>query len=118
MRKTARLLKMTRQEAIRLLDLPIDTRVFDPKVLKSSYTKMAKRYHPDAPNGDEEKFKEIREAFEVLSSSSPFGTGTGSDGKPSYRSTYKFDDSDSNARWAQMKARFISINQSYNHNYI
>lgn len=40
------------------------------KEIKSSYRKLAKKYHPDLNNGDEkaqEKFKEINEAYEVLS---------------------------------------------------
>ncbi|HNF99689.1 MAG TPA: DnaJ domain-containing protein, partial [Pseudomonadota bacterium] len=38
--------------------------------IKKSYRKLAKRYHPDATGGDkakESKFKEITEAYEVLS---------------------------------------------------
>jgi DnaJ-class molecular chaperone len=28
---------------------------------------MAKKYHPDASSGNEEKFKEVNEAYQVLS---------------------------------------------------
>lgn len=34
--------------------------------IKKSYRKLAGKYHPDKPSGDETKFKEINEAYEVL----------------------------------------------------
>lgn len=36
--------------------------------IKKGYRKMALKYHPDKPTGDTEKFKQISEAFEILSS--------------------------------------------------
>ncbi len=36
------------------------------KEVKSAFRKLARKYHPDATTGDEEKFKELNEAYEVL----------------------------------------------------
>lgn len=38
-----------------------------PDDIKRSYRKLALQYHPDKPTGNEEKFKEINEAYQVLS---------------------------------------------------
>jgi curved DNA-binding protein CbpA len=36
--------------------------------IKVSFRKLAKLYHPDANKGNDEKFKEVNEAYQVLSS--------------------------------------------------
>jgi DnaJ-class molecular chaperone len=38
-----------------------------PSEIKSAYRGLSMEYHPDRPNGDEEKFKKISEAYETLS---------------------------------------------------
>src|SRR6267378_5311606 len=39
----------------------------DDKTIKSAYRKLARKYHPDVNKGKDEHFKEINEAYEVLS---------------------------------------------------
>lgn len=46
--------------------LQIDQNATD-KDIKKAYRKLALIYHPDKPSGDEEKFKQINIAYEVLS---------------------------------------------------
>lgn len=38
--------------------------------IKKAYRKLAHKYHPDKPDGDENKFKEINEAYQILSDES------------------------------------------------
>jgi molecular chaperone DnaJ len=39
----------------------------DPDKIKSAYRKAAKRYHPDISPGTSKKFREVREAYDILS---------------------------------------------------
>ena len=39
----------------------------DDAAIKSAYRKLARKYHPDVNKGKDERFKEINEAYEVLS---------------------------------------------------
>src|ERR1700730_12141083 len=46
------------------------TKTAKPAEIKAAYRKLARKYHPDANKGDasaEERFKEISEAYDVLS---------------------------------------------------
>src|SRR2546430_10872065 len=38
----------------------------DEKTIKSAYRKLARKYHPDVNKGQDARFKEINEAYEVL----------------------------------------------------
>ncbi len=43
------------------------TKTASPEEIKKAYRKLAHQYHPDKTGGDEKKFKEINEAYQVLS---------------------------------------------------
>ena len=36
------------------------------KDLKQKYLKLSKRYHPDMPEGSEEKFQQLKESYDLL----------------------------------------------------
>ena len=38
------------------------------KDLKNKYLKLSKKYHPDMPEGSDEKFQELQDAYELLNS--------------------------------------------------
>jgi len=39
---------------------------FTASDVKNRYLKLSKKYHPDMPTGDDEKFKEINEAYKLI----------------------------------------------------
>ena len=45
--------------------LGILTRI-SKKEVKQKYLKLSKKYHPDMPDGDEKKFQEIKESYDLL----------------------------------------------------
>ncbi|ANM31536.1 hypothetical protein ABI59_21165 [Acidobacteria bacterium Mor1] len=58
---------MTNKDFYEVLGVPRDA---DEKAIKAAYRKLARQYHPDLNQGDqgaEQKFKEVSEAFAVLS---------------------------------------------------
>ena len=58
---------MAKQDYYELLGV---SKSADEKEIKRAYKKLAMQYHPDRTKGDkekEEKFKEIQEAYEILS---------------------------------------------------
>lgn len=59
--------------------------------VKKAYRKLAHQYHPDKKGGDEKKFKEINEAYQVLGDATKrrqydqFGTGFSGQGGPGFQ---------------------------------
>ena len=42
-------------------------RTADDKAIKTAYRRLARKHHPDVSKGSSERFKEINEAYTVLS---------------------------------------------------
>ena len=57
--------------------------------IKKAYRKMAVKYHPDKQGGDEEKFKEVADAYDKLTN--PKRRGGGSPFGGNYNGQYDFD---------------------------
>ncbi|TKX70971.1 DnaJ domain-containing protein, partial [Halorubrum sp. SP9] len=55
--------RMTEREAYETLGLD---RTADGEAVRRRYRERAKRLHPDGEDGDEEAFKRLNEAYEVL----------------------------------------------------
>jgi DnaJ-class molecular chaperone len=53
------------EKAVDLFGILIKT---SRKDLKKKYYELSKKYHPDMPEGSDEKFKELQESYEMLSS--------------------------------------------------
>lgn len=56
--------ELSAREAYRILDLEPGA---DRDAIKASYREKVKDVHPDSPEGDEEAFKRVKEAYERLS---------------------------------------------------
>lgn len=52
-----------------VLGVPNGTSVED---CKKAYRSLSKKYHPDSPSGDHDKFEEIAKAYEMIKSGQAF----------------------------------------------
>jgi len=62
--------KLTLGKSYEILDVKKNS---TPEEIKKAYKKLALKYHPDRPNGDEHKFKKISEAYEIITQSKESG---------------------------------------------
>lgn len=86
--------------------------------IKKAYRALAKRYHPDRPDGDAEKFREVDAAYKVLSDDnkrkeydSPFSKVFGGSGADDFlnafwRSGFKKDD------WGEKTYRWHTVHEA------
>ena len=51
-----------------VLGVPVGTSVED---CKKAYRKLSKKFHPDSPSGDANKFEEIVKAYKAIESKQP-----------------------------------------------
>ena len=56
--------RMVYKDYYKILAVPKNA---DEKTIKSAYRKLARKHHPDVNKGSSERFKEISEAYDVLS---------------------------------------------------
>ncbi len=89
----------------------------DTKEIKKSFRQLAKKYHPDInkEEGTEEKFKEIQEAYEVLSDENKryqydnYGTNGFDNIFENNYQQYSYSDINSNFKFFDLKEWFSSL---------
>ncbi len=89
----------------------------DTKIIKKKFRELAKKYHPDInkEEGTEEKFKEIQEAYEVLSDENKryqydnYGTSGFDNVFENNYQQYSYSDINSNFKFFDLKEWFSSL---------